>query len=98
MCNNLDVIILHLIPRRIEDKYLPGETIVINRAQFSALKGFIPIKKKKLFNNKHLVQAFWYGKSKYAPTLSDGTKGKSERVELPTTSEVREEILKQLGL
>jgi hypothetical protein len=35
---------------------------------------------------------------RYAPTLSDGTKGISTRVEVPTVQDAREQRLKELGL
>lgn len=88
-----DIIKLHLISRVVDGVWLIPESIKITKTQFSVLKGFIPIKQKKLFSRKS-----WMNQNKYAPTLSDGTKGKSERVKLPTQSEVRDEILKQLGI
>lgn len=86
---------LYLISRSVTDengqkKYLFAERIEITPTQFSSLKGFIPIKRKKLFNNRT--------RKIYAPTLSDGTKGESKRVSLPTKADSREEILKSLGL
>lgn len=83
---------LHLITR-YDPIFLPSETIVITYSQFITLKGFIPIKQKKLFNNRN-----WGKRNKYGPTLSDGTKGKPSRIDLPTKADVREELLKQLGL
>lgn len=70
--------------------YQPHESIEITPSQFHALKGFIPIKEKKLFNNRV--------RKNYAPTNSDGTKGRSERIQVPTKAETRDEILKSLGL
>ena len=84
---------LHLIPRWSDDgeslKYEKYEIIEITPVQFESLVGFIPIKQKNLFRRKE---------KKYGPTLSDGTKGNSVRVNVPSKSEVREKILKQLGL
>jgi len=77
-----------LLPGRI--KYIPTESISITPTQFALLKGFIPIKQKKLFNNRQ--------RKTYGPTLSDGSKGKGERIKVPTKAESREEILKSLGL
>ena len=52
------------------------------------MKGFIPIKKKKLFNNRV--------RKKYGPTLSNGTKGKPSVITIPTQSDIREDILNTL--
>ncbi len=88
-----DVINLHLISRIVDGVWLMPESIKLTKTQFSVLKGFVPIKEKKLFSRKR-----WTNQKIYAPTLSDGTKGKSERIQLPTQAEVRDEILKQLGI
>jgi len=80
---------LHLISRWVDNVYFPFEKIEITKSQFEAIKGFIPIKKKKLFSRSS---------KKYAPTLSDGTKGRSERVRVPSISESRDKILRELGL
>lgn len=85
---------LHLIHRYQEGVYLPYEIIHITPAQFSSLKGFIPIKGKKLFSRTAGIGR----RDKWAPTLSDGTKGQSSRVEVSTIEEVREGRLKSLGL
>lgn len=70
--------------------YLKFEQIKITPAQFAAVKGFVPIKSKKLFGRQ---------KKNYAPTLSGGVKGKSMRMgNIPTKSESRDSILKSLGL
>ena len=69
--------------------YMPQESIEITFTQFSLLKGFVPIKRKKLFGRRRKI---------YAPTVSDGVKGKSERMVLPSKAESRDEILKRLGL
>lgn len=99
--NNGDYIIedsgsykLVLLGRFIEDdnlkpEYIGSEIINITPIQFSSLKGFVPIKKKKLFNNK---------KKEYAPTLCTGEKGIPKRTELKSKSELREEILKSIGI
>ena len=82
---------LTLLPRFDEaGKYMSWENVTITPTQFNSLKGFIPIKEKKLFNNRQ--------RKTYGPTLSDGSKGRPKRVELPTKAETRDEILKSLGL
>lgn len=90
---------LHLLARWVGESgdyksYLHHEVIEITQAQFSAMKGFLPIKEKKLFSRTSGISKV----GKYAPTLSDGTKGKSTRVKLPSIQEVREQRLKELGL
>jgi thymidylate synthase ThyX len=71
--------------------YLPQEAIVLTAAQFGTLKGFIPIKYKKLFNNRT--------RKTYGVTLSDGSKGKPENIrKVLSKAEARNEILKSLGL
>lgn len=80
---------LSLISRWVDDKYYPFERIEISKSQFETIKGFVPIKEKKLFSRK---------RSTYAPTLSDGTKGLSKRVDIPTIQDAREQRLKELGL
>lgn len=86
---------LNLISRTIMNNehviiHLYHEVIPITPSQFHSLKGFIPIKEKKLFNNRQ--------RKHYTPTKSDGSKGVSERIQVPTVSETREEILRKLGL
>ena len=85
---------LNLISRGDFRNYQPHEIIEITQAQFSALKGFVPIKEKKLFGRTSGLSQ----RGKYAPTLEGGVKGKSERVEVPTVAEAREQRLKDLGL
>jgi hypothetical protein len=80
---------LHLISRWIDRNYLQQETIELTQSQFSDIKGFLPIKEKKFLSRKM---------NKYAPTLSDGTKGNSKRIEIPSIQEVRDKRLKELGL
>lgn len=82
---------LYLIGRWVDNFYLFSEKIELNQSQFDSIKGFIPIKEKKLFSRSNTLK-------KYAPTLSDGTKGKSTRVEVPTVQDSREQRLKELGL
>lgn len=74
----------------VYEKYLPQENIKITPEQFNALRGFIPIKYKKLFNNRQ--------RKTYGPTLSDGTKGRPTRVTVPSVAELRQQKLKELGL
>ena len=85
---------LHLLSRWVDNVFQPSEIIELTQAQFESMKGFIPIKEKKLFSR---LSTFNPGK-RYAPTLSDGTKGKSTRVEVPTVQDAREQRLKELGL
>jgi hypothetical protein len=88
-----------MLPRWVGDygdyeKYLQHETIDLTPIQFESIKGFIPIKEKKLFSRLNKFN----DRKRYAPTLSDGTKGKAIRVEVPTIQESREQRLKELGL
>lgn len=76
------------------DNYLKYETIELTPIQFESIKGFIPIKQKKLFSRLNKFN----DRKRYAPTLSDGTKGKAIRTEVPTIQESREYRLKELGL
>lgn len=90
---------LHMLPRWIGDhgdyeNFLKPETIEITPIQFESIKGFIPIKQKKLFSRLNKFN----DRKRYAPTLPDGTKGKAMRVEIPTIQEAREYRLKELGL
>jgi hypothetical protein len=85
---------LHLLSRWVDNVFQPSEIIELTQAQFESIKGFIPIKEKKLFSR---LNTFNPGK-RYAPTLSDGTKGISTRVEVPTVQDAREQRLKELGL
>jgi hypothetical protein len=87
---------LILLPRwgEHENSYLKYEEIELTESQFSTIKGFIPIKEKKLFSRLNKFN----GRTRYAPTLSDGTKGKSTRVDIPTVSDARQQRLKELGL
>ena len=90
---------LHMLPRWVGDygdyeNFLKPETIELTPIQFESIKGFIPIKEKKLFSRLNKFN----DRKRYAPTLSDGTKGKAMRVEVPTIQESREQRLKELGL
>jgi len=85
---------LILIPRKVDGEYLPYEKMQLTNAQFLSIKGFIPIKEKRLFS-----RTAGYDKvGKWAPTKSDGTKGKSERAKVPGVSDLRDFRLKELGL
>jgi hypothetical protein len=86
---------LYLRSRWVDNQYLNSEIIEISKIQFDVIKGFIPIKEKKLFSR---LNSFREGGRRYAPTLPDGTKGTSQRIEVPTLAEARQEILKKLGL
>lgn len=90
---------LHLLPRWVGEygdykNYLKHETIELTQGQFVSMKGFLPIKEKKLFSRLNKFN----DRKRYAPTLSDGTKGKAIRTEVPTIQEAREHRLKELGL
>ena len=90
---------LNMLPRWVGDygdydNYLKHETIELTPIQFESIKGFIPIKQKKLFSRLNKFN----DRKRYAPTLSDGTKGKAVRVEVPTIQDAREHRLKELGL
>ena len=87
---------LSLISRFYEDQWYPSESISITETQFLSLKGFVPIKEKKLFSGRRLGNYNVY--NTYAPTKSDGTKGEGERTKVPTMSEIRDIRLKELGL
>lgn len=82
---------LILIFRYVNGKPLPSEVVDLTKSQFLTIKGFVPIKKKRL---KQSIINF----KKYAPTLPDGTKGESKRVEVPSISESRENILSEMGI
>jgi len=77
---------LHLITR-YKPVFMSPETIVITEQQFRNAKGFIPIKRKKLFLRNRKV---------YAPTLKGGEKGDSERYQMPTKADIRNDILRDL--
>lgn len=85
-----NVITLCLISRYDEDegKYIPTKYIKITPAEFSALKGFVPIKYKKLFIHRN--------KKEYTPTDKGGAKGKSKRIDVPTKSDVRNSTITQI--
>jgi hypothetical protein len=90
---------LHLLPRWVGEygdynTYLKSEMIELTQSQFKSMKGFLPIKEKKLFSRLNKFN----DRRRYAPTLSDGTKGKATRVEVPTIQDVRQQRLKELGL
>lgn len=87
---------LSLISRVIDNYYYPQETIDITEVQFNSLKGFVPIKQKKLFSSRRLGSYNSY--NTYAPTKSDGKKGKSERTIIPNISDVRDSRLSELGI
>ncbi len=94
--------ILCLIARKLPDYipsignyhgYLPEDRVEITHSQFITLKGFVPIKGKKLFNSRHRREKI------YAPTIKGGEKGESQRISMPLTqAECRDQILKELGL
>jgi hypothetical protein len=77
-----------------DENYLKDEIIEITPIQFESMRGFIPIKQKKLYFK---LNRYNY-RNIYAPTISDGSKGKAIRTEVPTIQEAREYRLKELGL
>lgn len=81
---------LILIDRIIDGKYLPSEIINLTPSQFETIKGFIPIKAKKVKNGLKT--------GKYAPTLKGGLKGESVRTEIPSISDSRQDILNKIGI
>ena len=90
---------LHLLPRWAGDygdyeNFLRDDLIELTPIQFESMRGFIPINEKKLFSRLNKFNS----RKRYAPTLSDGSKGKATRVEVPTIQEARELRLKELGL
>jgi hypothetical protein len=85
---------LYLLARWTGGVFQSSEIIELTQSQFESMKGFIPIKEKKLFSR---LNTFNPGE-RYAPTLSDGSKGKSIRVEVPSIQDVRQQRLKKLGL
>lgn len=87
---------LSLITRFYEGQWYQSEWIHITETQFLSLKGFVPIKEKKLFSGRRLGNYNVY--NTYAPTKSDGTKGEGERTKVPTIEEIRDIRLKELGL
>jgi hypothetical protein len=99
--NSGDYIIEHngtyqliLISRVVDGKYLTQDRVELTKAQFESIKGFVPIKQKKLFNR----QTHYDLQHKYAPTNSDGTKGESVRYNPPSIQDIRNYRLKNLGL
>ena len=87
--------ILHLVSRKDQNgNYLSYEMIQLTPAQVSTIKGFIPIKEKKLFSRTAGLDR----RDKWAPTLSDGTKGQSERAKVPQVEDIRDSRLKDLGI
>jgi hypothetical protein len=90
---------LYLLARWVENQsgmneFQKSEVVELTQSQFNSIKGFVPIKEKKLFSRLNT----WNPGKRYAPTLSDGTKGKSTRVDIPTVQDIREQRLKDLGL
>lgn len=99
--NSGDYIIEHngtyqliLISRVVDGKYLMQDRVELTKSQFESVKGFVPIKQKKLFNRQTHSDL----QRKYAPTNSDGAKGESVRYNLPSVQDIRNDRLKNLGL
>ena len=82
---------LTLKSRYIDGIYYKYEDIKLTVLQFKVIKGFIPIKYKKLFlTSKQPI--------KYTKTLKGGLKGGQERAKIPTIAEARDQVLKNLGI
>jgi hypothetical protein len=91
--------VLHLLPRWAGDygdydNYQGSEYIELTPIQFESIKGFIPIKQKKLYSRLNKFNE----RKRYAPTLTDGSKGKAIRTEVPSIQDAREIRLKELGI
>ncbi len=85
---------LILISRVVDGKYLMQERVELTKPQFDSVKGFVPIKQKKLFGRKTSFEL----QLKYAPTNSDGSKGDSVRFSVPSVQDLRDSRLRDLGL
>ena len=87
---------LHIIAIYLPDsKYLPGNTIIINERQFKHLKGFLPIKEKKLLNRLYRYTFDYY--NTYCPTVKGGVKEKTkEQIKIPDNSDIRDEVIDKL--
>jgi len=86
---------IHLIARYDEyNNYIQSECFEITAIQFKSLKGFIPIKPKKLQTRLNRI----YSEARFRPTTNNGEKGSAKRVEVPTVEEARDIRLKELGL
>jgi len=83
---------LTLLSRMVDGQYLHCENVKLTPQQFSVIKGFIPIKQKKLFSRGRSYP------NRYAPTATGGVRGKAERVSIPTVAEARDIVLKELGI
>lgn len=79
---------LILVAKVLKDKYIPGEILDLKPIQFFSIKGFVPIKEKKV--RKYVKNR------KYGLTLKNGTKGDPEIIKIPTLIESRELIIDKL--
>lgn len=94
VCHNNGKYTITLLSRYDEySNYIPSDRFEITPIQFKTLKGFVPIKQKKLQTRLNHM-----GQGRFRPTIEDGTKGIAKRTEVPTLEEAREMILKELGL
>lgn len=94
ICKDEDKITICLLGRSTKNYYLPIEYFEITEAQFNSLRGFIPIKEKKLFSRSRYNNY----RATYGYTDSNGDKYIGDRVEVPTLSELRDIRLKEMGL
>lgn len=78
---------LILIDRVIDGKYLPSEIVNLTPSQFETIKGFIPIKSKKIKSSL---------KKRKFETLKN--KNKTYQLKIPTISESRQYIINKIGI
>jgi hypothetical protein len=88
-------LILNLISRYEDGRYLFFETKTITELEFNKLQGFVPVKYKKIRNMDRVGQK---SLNRYAPTISNGIKGESKRYKCKTIAENRDYLLKKLGV
>lgn len=89
------VLILNLISRYEDGKYLFFESKTLTEVEFNKLQGFVPIKYKKICNMNRVGQS---SLKRYAPTISNGVKGESKRYRTKNVSEQRDFLLRKLGI
>ena len=78
---------LILIDRVIDGKYLPSEIVNLTPSQFETIKGFIPVKAKKIKSSL---------KKRKFETLKN--KNKTYQLKIPTISESRQYIINKIGI
>jgi hypothetical protein len=91
----LTIVSIYLDEKHTYNNRIGGETLVITEQQFHHLKGFLPIKYKKLFNRKYRCGFDYY--NTYCPTVKGGFKQKqTEIIKVPSASEIRDIKIKQI--